>query len=67
LTPEITAVNIICNSKASLLSRSGRKETLMTESKPPFFPDNIQFWYETKRAFGAGSYGGSEFGEVMAG
>src|ERR1700748_2932742 len=32
----------------------------------PFFPDNIQFWYETKRAFGASSYGASEFGEVMA-
>src|SRR6202789_4254738 len=35
-------------------------------SKYPFFPDNIQFWYETKRAFGASSYGASEFGEVMA-
>jgi pimeloyl-ACP methyl ester carboxylesterase len=34
--------------------------------KPPFFPDDIQFWFETKRAFGASSYGGSEFGEVMA-
>jgi pimeloyl-ACP methyl ester carboxylesterase len=32
----------------------------------PFFSDNIQFWYETKRAFGASSYGASEFGEVMA-
>ena len=32
----------------------------------PFFPDNIQFWYETKRTIGASSYGGSEFGEVMA-
>ena len=31
-----------------------------------FFPDNIQFWYETKRAFGASSYGGGEFGEVIA-
>jgi pimeloyl-ACP methyl ester carboxylesterase len=35
-------------------------------SKPPLFPDNIQFWYEIVRAFGAASYGGSEFGEVMA-
>jgi pimeloyl-ACP methyl ester carboxylesterase len=34
-------------------------------AKYPFFPDNIQFWFETKRAFGASSYGGSEFGEVM--
>jgi hypothetical protein len=32
----------------------------------PFFPDNLQFWYETKRAFGCASYGGSEFGEVLA-
>jgi len=32
----------------------------------PFFPENVQFWYETKRAFGASSYGASEFGEVMA-
>jgi pimeloyl-ACP methyl ester carboxylesterase len=31
----------------------------------PFFPDNKEFWFETQRAFGAGSYGGSEFGEVM--
>src|ERR1700755_1509806 len=39
----------------------------MTEhARYPFFPDNIQFWYETKRAFGASSYGASEFGEVMA-
>lgn len=35
-------------------------------SEHPFFSDNIQFWYETKRAFGASSYGASEFGEVMA-
>ena len=35
-------------------------------AKNPFFPDNVQFWYETKRAFGASSYGASEFGEVMA-
>lgn len=34
--------------------------------KYPFFPDNVQFWFETKRAFGASSYGASEFGEVMA-
>ena len=32
----------------------------------PFFADNIQFWYEARRAFGASSYGASEFGEVMA-
>ena len=39
---------------------------MVEHSKYPFFPDNIQFWYETKRAFGASSYGASEFGEVMA-
>ena len=38
----------------------------MSDSKPPFFPDNVQFWFEAKRAFGASSYGGSEFGEVLA-
>src|SRR6202161_4913605 len=32
----------------------------------PFFPDNEEFWFEAKRAFGAASYGASEFGEVMA-
>ena len=36
------------------------------KAKPPVFPDNIQFWFESKRAFGASSYGGSEFGEVLA-
>ena len=35
-------------------------------AKSPFFPENVQFWFETKRAFGASSYGASEFGEVMA-
>lgn len=36
------------------------------QNKPPLFPDNVQFWFETVRAFGASSYGGSEFGEVLA-
>jgi pimeloyl-ACP methyl ester carboxylesterase len=35
-------------------------------AKYPFFADNVQFWFEAKRAFGASSYGASEFGEVMA-
>jgi hypothetical protein len=39
---------------------------MTSPAKPPIFPDNIQFWYETKRAFGASSYGASEFGEVLA-
>ena len=34
--------------------------------KPLLFSDNIQFWFESVRAFGASSYGGSEFGEVLA-
>ncbi len=42
-------------------------EALHSEkSKPLLFPDNIQFWYEAVRAFGAAGYGGSEFGEVLA-
>ena len=40
--------------------------TASTPEKFPFFPDNIEFWFEAKRAFGAASYGSSEFGEVMA-
>lgn len=40
--------------------------TTPTPEKYPFFPDNEQYWFETKRAFGASSYGASEFGEVMA-
>ena len=40
--------------------------TASAPEKYPFFPDNIEFWFEAKRAFGASSYGGSEFGEVMA-
>ena len=40
--------------------------TASIPEKYPFFPDNIEFWFEAKRAFGAASYGSSEFGEVMA-
>jgi hypothetical protein len=40
--------------------------TASAAEKYPFFPDNIEFWFEAKRAFGAASYGASEFGEVMA-
>ncbi len=39
---------------------------MSAHARYPFFPDNVQFWYETKRAYGASSYGASEFGEVMA-
>src|ERR1700753_3422072 len=37
-----------------------------SSAKSPFFPDNLQFVYDTKRAFGSSSYGASEFGEVLA-
>ena len=40
--------------------------THSARDKALLFPDNVQFWYETVRAFGAASYGGSEFGEVLA-
>lgn len=30
------------------------------------FPDDQQFWFETRRLFGNASYGGTDFGEVMA-
>lgn len=47
-------------------SRNPTGSETAPESKPPLFPDNVQFWYETWRAFGAASYGASEFGEVLS-
>ena len=49
-------------------SSAGGKATATASApeKYPFFPDNIEFWFKAKRAFGAASYGSSEFGEVMA-
>jgi len=35
-------------------------------AKPPLFAGEVQFWFETERAFGAAEYGGSLFGEVLA-
>lgn len=32
----------------------------------PLFPDDVQFWFETVRAFGNAEYGGAQFGEVLA-
>src|SRR6516165_5565728 len=52
-------------SKAGAQSSNVEHAEVVSESKPPLFPDNAQFWYETHRAFGAGSYGASEFGEVL--
>jgi pimeloyl-ACP methyl ester carboxylesterase len=34
--------------------------------KPPLFADDVQFWFETERNFGAAEYGGAQFGEVLA-
>lgn len=31
---------------------------------PLFFPDDVQFWFETLRSFGHIAYGGADFGEV---
>ena len=50
----------------SLPASSAGTATASAPEKYPFFPDNIEFWFEAKRAFGAASYGSSEFGEVMA-
>jgi len=30
-------------------------------SKPLLFAEDVQFWYETLRVFGADEYGGSQF------
>ncbi len=53
-------------SKNEAPASSAAGHTTAHAAKPPIFPDNIQFWYETVRAFGAAGYGGSEFGEVLA-
>ncbi len=37
--------------------------TASTPEKYPFFPDNVEYWFEAKRAFGAASYGAADFGE----
>jgi hypothetical protein len=31
--------------------REGKEPSMAGHAKYPFFPDNIQFWYETKRAW----------------
>ena len=53
------------SSQAGAQSPSVTHAEAAPEGKPPLFPDNAQFWYETRRAFGAASYGASEFGEVL--
>lgn len=51
---------------ASAQSSNVTRAEAASQSKSPLFPDNTQFWYETRRAFGAADYGASEFGEVLA-
>ena len=34
--------------------------------RPPLFPDDGQFWYETLRALGHTAYGGADVGEVVS-
>ena len=38
----------------------------MQEPKPPLFPDNPHFWFETLRVIAADEYGGGLVGEVLA-
>lgn len=45
---------------------SNSTSTLSQEPKFPFFPDNEEYWFEMKRAFGTCSYGAGDFGEIMA-
>jgi len=53
------------SSGADAQSSQATRAGAVPGSKPPLFPDNAQFWYETLRGFGAANYGGSEFGEVL--
>ena len=53
------------------IAASAHAQTPEATSKPadpsnPLFPDDAEFWYETLRMFGAGEYGASSFGEVLA-
>jgi hypothetical protein len=50
-----------CRVKGSELLKTQRGFLHDFAGQAPIFPNNIQFWYETKRAFGASSYGASEF------
>jgi dienelactone hydrolase len=57
---------IAANVGAVAQSPNGASPAGAPKGNTPLFPDNAQFWYETRRAFGAADYGGSEFGEVLA-
>jgi dienelactone hydrolase len=45
---------------------AGAPPTPAPANTPPLFADDVQFWFETERAFGASEYGGAGFGEVLA-
>lgn len=62
----IPAALMVKSLEGAALSSSGSVPTEPPKKKPVLFPDNVQFWYETVRAFGAAEYGGSLFGEVLA-
>lgn len=47
-------------------SVDSRTPTLERHQPNLLFPDDDQFWFQTQRQFGAGEYGGSLFGEVLA-
>ena len=52
--------------KAARTITIARLAVVMPQGKPPLFPDNPQFWFETLRVIAADEYGGSQFGEVLA-
>jgi len=61
----IPSAMMAAGSQAGAQSSYADHADVLSQSKPPLFPDNAQFWYEARRAFGAASYGASEFGEVL--
>jgi pimeloyl-ACP methyl ester carboxylesterase len=70
LSQEANATIALSNptQKGSSQMSQQASDTASTSAAPakfPFFPDNEEFWFEAQRAFGAASYGASEFGEVM--
>src|SRR5215468_6504941 len=65
MSAETPSTVTAAGSKAGAQSSNVEHAEVVSESKPPLFSDNPQFWYEARRAFGAASYGASEFGEVL--
>jgi len=46
-------------------ARSPSTAAASAPEKTPLYPDDAQFWFETRRMFGADEYGGASFGEVL--